>query len=92
MQDYIDPSGDGKGFYCENDTQDGMRKKVDLEHIHKDIVLMKKDIAFIKDALSDEGELSDWAKRELVLASKVPDKDLIPLEVVEREIKRKRRS
>ncbi len=49
------------------------------QQIAKDLDEIKKDLAFIKDILllkresDDEGELSDWAKKELSEARKRSD-------------------
>ena len=44
----------------------------DLQHMHQDIEELKNDIAVIKHILSEEGELTDEAKKRLEAARKTP--------------------
>ncbi|MBI4148248.1 hypothetical protein HY490_03065 [Candidatus Woesearchaeota archaeon] len=44
-----------------------------LEHMHKDIELMKKDLAVIKHILTEEGQLTEWAKVQLLKARNEPE-------------------
>ncbi len=39
-----------------------------IKHMHQDIELMRQDLAVIKYILSEEGQLTDWAKEQLVKA------------------------
>lgn len=39
----------------------------------RDIEAMKRDIAVIKHILSEEGQLTDWAKNQLTKARKEPE-------------------
>ena len=48
-----------------------------------DVAMIEKHILFCKK--DDEGELSDWAKRELAEARKIPDEELISMEEIEKE-------
>ena len=50
---------------------------VNLGTIHKELHDLKKDIEFIKHAVSEDYELSALARKELSEARKVPDSDLI---------------
>lgn len=50
---------------------------------------MKSDIKFLKHIMEDEYILSDWAKKELLEARKVPDSKLISHEEVKKRILRK---
>ena len=59
---------------------------VSLETIHKELHDLKKDIEFLKHIMSEEFELSEWAKKELAEARKVPDSDLISHEEVKKHI------
>ena len=43
-----------------------------IEHMHKDIELMKTDLAIIKHILSEEGQLTPWAREELAKARSEP--------------------
>ena len=62
---------------------------VTLERIHKELVDMKGDIKFLKHIMEEEYGLSDWAKKELLEARKVPDSKLISHEEVKKHILRK---
>ena len=46
--------------------------QTDLKHMHKDIEALKNDVAVIKHILSEEGELTDEARRRLESARKTP--------------------
>ncbi len=46
--------------------------EVIMEHMHEDIEFIKKDLAVIKHILSQEGQLSTWAKTQLIKARKEP--------------------
>lgn len=53
---------------------------------------MKKlriDVALIKNAFLEEGELTDWAKEELEEARKVPESECISQEEVKKKILQK---
>ncbi len=54
-----------------------------IEHLHEDILSMKKDLAFIKHALEENFELSDEARKELKEAMAVPDSELVSLKDLE---------
>ncbi len=43
-----------------------------MEHIHEDLEALKRDIAVIKYILSEEGELTEEAKKRLKEARKLP--------------------
>ena len=60
-----------------------------LEKIHKDLKDIKGELKFLKHVMEEEYELSDWAKKELVEARKVPDSKLISHEEVKKHILRK---
>ena len=44
-----------------------------VEHMHKDLEDLKRDMAIIKHILSEEGKLSGYARKELQEARKTPD-------------------
>jgi len=44
------------------------------------------DIEFIKENFEDDGELSEWAKKEMEEARKRPEKDYVCLEDVKKRI------
>ncbi len=47
-------------------------QQLNMEHLHKDIITLKRDVAVIKHILSEEGELTEHAKRVLEEARKTP--------------------
>lgn len=59
---------------------------VTLESIHKEIADIKGELKFLKHIMEEEYQLSDWAKKELAEARKVPDKDLIDHAEVKKKI------
>ena len=52
----------------------------EVEKIHKDLVSLKKDLAFIKHILKEEYELSSEAKKKLQKARKTPKSKYIDLD------------
>jgi len=59
------------------------------QEILNQISQMRIDIEFIKEKLEDdfeEVELTDWAKKELDEARKIPDSEMISLEDIEKNI------
>ena len=57
-----------------------------VEHIHKDLEDLKRDMAIIKHILSEEGKLSDYARKELKEARKTPDSEYIKHEDLKKRI------
>ena len=57
-----------------------------IEHIHKDLEDLKRDVDVIRHILSEEGKLSEYAKRQLVNARKTPDSDYIKHEDLKKRI------
>lgn len=53
-----------------------------LEHIHKDLKELKRDMAIVKHILSEEHELSEEAQEKLAKARKTPDSEYIGHEEV----------
>ena len=51
-----------------------------IETIHKDIIDLKKDMSLIKSILSEDFELSDYAKEALKKARMTPESKYINLE------------
>jgi len=47
--------------------------KVDVEHLHEDILKLEKEMNVIKHILSEEGKLTEWAKKELETARVEPE-------------------
>ena len=56
--------------------------KTTLEHLHKDMVSVKNDLQLIKNILVEEGELTDWAKKQLKEARETSEKEYVKLEDV----------
>lgn len=54
-----------------------------------DIAQIRQDIELIKNILLSEGELTDWAKRELAKARQVPESECVSHEDVKGMILRK---
>ena len=50
-----------------------------IEHMHQDMEVLKKDIAVIKYILSEEGQLTEEAKKRLAKARKTPVSEYIEL-------------
>ncbi|MBI3033761.1 hypothetical protein HYY72_01240 [Candidatus Woesearchaeota archaeon] len=46
--------------------------ELDIKHMHSDIELLRKDVAIIKHILSEEGELTEEAKKRLEKARANP--------------------
>jgi len=63
-----------------------MSEAVTLERIHEDLVDIKGEIKFLKHVMEEEYEFSDWAKRELAEARKIPDSELISHEEAKKRI------
>ena len=62
---------------------------VTLETIHNELEDIKGEIKFIRHVMEEDYRLSDWAKKELVEARKLPDSKLIDHEEVKRRILQK---
>ncbi|MBI2670646.1 hypothetical protein HYX18_01540 [Candidatus Woesearchaeota archaeon] len=46
--------------------------ETEIRQMHKDIEILKRDVAVIKHILSEEGELTEDAKKRLIKARKTP--------------------
>ncbi|MEK6891648.1 MAG: hypothetical protein AABX25_00530 [Nanoarchaeota archaeon] len=57
-----------------------------IEHMHKDLEDLKQDVALIKHMLSEEGRLSDYAKKSLEEARKTPESEYIKHEDLKKRI------
>lgn len=53
---------------------------VNLEHVHREVVMIKRDVELIKNILSEEGKLTDEAKKKLAKARATPVSKYIKLE------------
>ncbi|MBI3050829.1 hypothetical protein HYY74_00040 [Candidatus Woesearchaeota archaeon] len=60
--------------------------QVTLETIHRELVNIRGDIEFLKHVMGEEYKLSDWAKKELAEARKIPESGLSDHEEVRRRI------
>ncbi|PKP59818.1 MAG: hypothetical protein CVT88_04640 [Candidatus Altiarchaeales archaeon HGW-Altiarchaeales-1] len=58
---------------------------VTLNILHKNIMKLMDDMAYLKHLLDEEYELSDWAKKNLKEARKTPDSEYISQEDMEKE-------
>jgi len=54
--------------------------EINIKHIHQDILKLQRDISVIKHVLSEEGELTDWAKKALKKARSEPESDYVDLD------------
>lgn len=57
-----------------------------LEHMHKDLETVKRDLAVIKHILSEEGKLNDYAKKALAEARATPDSEYISHEELKKKV------
>lgn len=57
----------------------------DLKKLILDVGLMKEILLSGKLYSDPEGELTDWAKKELARARATPDSELISMEEIEKE-------
>jgi len=57
-----------------------------IEHMHQDLEELKRDIAVIKHILTEEGKLTDYAKKELAKARKTPESEYIKHEDLRKRI------
>ncbi|GEM_PF-4463733 len=62
-----------------------MTGNLTLEHVHKDVLEMKKELDIIRSLLEGELELSDEAKKLLKEARKIKKDEMISHEDVEKE-------
>lgn len=51
----------------------------DIKHIHEDLEVLKRDISIIKHILSEEGELTEEAKKRLTKARTTPPSEYVEL-------------
>lgn len=57
----------------------------DVKKLVRDVEMIKAILLSHKSYPDPEGELSDWAKRELAEARATPKKDYISMEEIEKE-------
>jgi len=58
----------------------------ELKQLIRDVALIKEILLFNKSLKDPEGELSDWAKKELIEARKIPISEKISHEEVKKRI------
>ncbi len=54
--------------------------ELNANHLHKEILSLKRDIALIKYMLMSEGKLTDWAEKELAKARREPESSYTDLD------------
>ena len=54
-----------------------------------DVAQLIHDVQLIKDVLLDDGELTEWAKKELGRARSVSEEELLSMDEVEEMIRRR---
>ena len=54
--------------------------EINVNHLHRNILSLKRDIALIKYMLMSEGKLTEWAERELAKARNEPESSYTDLE------------
>lgn len=59
---------------------------VEIKHMHEDIEVLKRDMAIIKHILSEEGELTEQAKKDLEEARKTPRSKFISHEDLKKKL------
>ncbi len=57
---------------------------VTIDTLHKELHEIRNDLALLKHILSEEYELSAWAKKELEKARSTPEADYVSQEEMER--------
>ena len=57
-----------------------------IEHMHKDLEELRRDVDVIKHILSEEGKLSKYARKQLEEARKTPDSEYIKHEDLKKRI------
>ncbi len=60
--------------------------ETEIKHMHEDIEEIKRNISVIKHILSEEQELSSWAKNELKKARKAPKSDYLNHEYIKKRL------
>ena len=51
-------------------------------HLHEDILLLQREVSVIRHILSEEGKLTDWAKKALAKAREEPESSYVDIEDV----------
>ena len=54
--------------------------ELELQHMHEDLEELKRDISVIKHILSEEGELTENAKKQLKETRKTPNFEYVKLD------------
>ena len=64
--------------FIDADSASGMT--IGIEVVHRDLLALREDVAFIKRAIMEESELSDEAKKSLAAARATPEAEYVELE------------
>lgn len=64
-------------------------QEIIFKHIDEDLELLKRDVAVIKHILSEEGKLTDFAKKALLKARATSKSEYISHEEVKRRLLKK---
>lgn len=59
---------------------------VTLQTIHREITEIKNTLEYLKHLMKENYELSDWAKKEIAAARRIPDAKLISHEELRKKI------
>ena len=57
-----------------------------IKHMHEDLETLKRDVSIIKHILTEEGELTEYAKNELAEARSTPESEYISHEKLKKKI------
>jgi len=63
-----------------------MDMESEIKDLREDLKKIMIDVALIKNAFLDEGELTDWAKKELKRAREESEENYIDLDDLRKEI------
>jgi hypothetical protein len=61
----------------------------EIKALRQDVKLVLREIEVIKNVVLDDGEMTDWAKKELEEARKIPRSEYISHDEVKRRILKK---
>jgi hypothetical protein len=53
---------------------------VNLQHVHREVLIIKRDLELIKNILAEEGQLTEEAKKKLAKARATHDSEYASLE------------
>ncbi len=61
-----------------------MSEAISTEHLHQDMIKLQRDMSVIKHILSEEGKLTDWAKKQLKKSRAQPTESYTDIDNVSR--------